>query len=274
VRYPETLGGELVARPKSFPASWKTPKERWLLAELARQIEAGEKVLVFLRHTGTPHLPQRLLRLIKEEVTPRVAWLDASKVTTRKRQKWIDRHVVDAGAQVLLVNPNAVRTGLNNLVTFSTGIWHQLDWSAQTYRQANGRLHRIGQTRPVTVLIPYYQDTAQEVAFDLVARKVGASLQVDGLDLQAALEAAGASEDRTTAMATAMSLGQAVYKALTQGGPRRRPRAGKIAPKPSPAPPRKPAPQSAPESAPQPVPSFPSHPPTTTAVQLSLLEGV
>lgn len=262
VRYPETLGGELVARAKSFPASWKTPKERWLLAELAHLIEAGEKVLVFLRHTGTPHLPQRLLRLIEEEVTPRVAWLDASKVTTRKRQKWIDRHVVDAGTQVLLVNPNAVRTGLNNLVTFSTGIWHQLDFSAQTYRQANGRLHRIGQTRPVTILIPFYEDTAQEVAFDLVARKVGASLQVDGLDLQAALEAAGASEDRTAAMATAMSLGQAVYKALTGGAPKRR-RSRPVG---------KPAPRPAPESAPRPAPSFPPTPATSSEpVQLSLL---
>ena len=51
--------------------------------------------------------------------------------------------------------------------------------------------------------------------FDLVARKVGASLQFDGLDLQAALEAAGAGEDRQLAVATAMSIGQAVYRALT-----------------------------------------------------------
>jgi hypothetical protein len=115
----------------------------------------------------------------------------------------------------------AVRTGLNNLVRFSTGIWYELDRSATTYRQANGRLHRIGQTRPVTIEAPYYAGTAQEVAFDLLARKVSASLQVDGLDLQAALEAAGASDDHSAAIATAMSLGQAVYQALVGGdGPR------------------------------------------------------
>ena len=225
VRYPEALGGELVARARSFPASWKTPKERWLLAELGRQLARGQKVLVFLRHTGTAHLPERLMGLIRE-VTPRVAWLDAGKVPTHKRQGWIDRHVLGKDVQVLLVNPNAVRTGLNNLVSFSTALWYQLDWSATTYRQANGRIHRIGQTKPVTVKIPYYAETSQEVAFDLVAKKVGASLQVDGLDLQAALEAAGASSDRTAALATAMSLGQAIYEALT-GKPRRRPPAPK-----------------------------------------------
>lgn len=258
VRYPEALGGQLVTRGESFPASWKTPKERWLLAELAQLLGRGEKVLLFLRHTGSAHLPRRLIHLIRD-VTPKVAWLDASKVSTAKRQAWIDRHVIEPGIQVLLVNPNAVRTGLNNLVSFSTGLWYQLDWSATTYRQANGRLHRIGQTRPVTVEVPYYADTAQEIAFDLVSKKVGASLQVDGLDLQAALEAAGASSDHTTALATAMSLGQAVYEALTAGA------------SPSPKRPQaRPAPQL---QATPPVKPFPKIERTTaTGTQLSLLE--
>ena len=117
---------------------------------------------------------------------------------------------------VLLVNPNAVRTGLNNLVRLTTGIWYELDYSATTYRQANGRMHRIGQTRAVTVLIPYYQDTAQHYAFDLISKKVTASLKVDGLGIQAALEAAGAASESTATLATAMSLGQAVYERLTR----------------------------------------------------------
>lgn len=216
LRYPEALGGERIATGDAFPAAWRSPKEAWLLAEVGRRRAAGEKVLVFLRHTGTPALPRRLLRLL-EEITPRTAWLDAAKVPTARRQTWIDREVLAKEVDVLLVNPNAVRTGLNNLVRFSTGIWYQLDPSATTYRQANGRLHRIGQTRPVTILTPYYPGTAQETIFELVAKKVTASLQVDGLDLQAALEAAGASGDETGGLATAMSLGQAVYRRLVGG---------------------------------------------------------
>ena len=114
------------------------------------------------------------------------------------------------------VNPNAVRTGLNNLVGFSTAIWYELDYSADTYRQAIGRLHRIGQTRPVTILIPYYEGTAQQIAFDLVARKVSASLQVDGLDVRAALEAAGAGGGLPDGLDAALSLGKAVYRALAR----------------------------------------------------------
>jgi hypothetical protein len=43
-------------------------------------------------------------------------------------------------------------------------------------------------------------------------------LQADALDLQSALEAAGASAEETNALATALSLGQAVYRALTRKG--------------------------------------------------------
>ena len=215
LRYPASCGGELIAKAKQLPATWRTPKERWLLNRLRDHLDRGEKIMVLLRHTGTAELPERLLRLIKTAVTPSATWLDASKVSTKKREKWIDDKVIKKDIEVLLVNPNAVRTGLNNLTAFSTAIWYELDYSATTYRQANGRLHRIGQDREVTIEMPYYTDTAQEIAFELIAQKVTASLQVDGLDIQAALEAAGASDVEQDSMANALSLGQAVYKVLT-----------------------------------------------------------
>jgi hypothetical protein len=217
IRYPAALDGELITTGKAFPASWRTPKETWLLARIAALLDRGDKVLVFLRHTGTSELPNRLLGLLKG-ITSKVAWLDAKKVPTARREAWIDQHVLAKDIQVLLVNPNAVRTGLNNLVSFSAGLWYELDLSTTTYRQAIGRLHRIGQTRPVAIETPFYAGTAQQVTFELIARKTTASLQVDGLDLQAALEAAGASAEETTALGTALSLGQAVYRALAGRG--------------------------------------------------------
>ena len=113
---------------------------------------------------------------------------------------------------MLFVNPKAVCTGLNNLVSFSVAIWYEMDASTYVYRQANGRLHRIGQTRPVTIYAPSYAGTAQEILLDLVARKVSTSLQVDGVDVQAALEAAGVGPD--DGLELALSIGDAVYKRL------------------------------------------------------------
>lgn len=60
--------------------------------------------------------------------------------------------------------------------------------------------------------MPFYAGTGQEIAVDLVAGKVSASLQFDGLDIQGALEAAGAGED--TNLAAALSIGEAVYEQL------------------------------------------------------------
>ena len=214
VKYPDSMGLPPIDRGVVFPAEYRTPKERWLITELRRRLEQDENVIVFLRHTGTPHLPNRLMRLVSEELSIDAVWLDAKKVGAAKRQKWIDAKVLKPGARILFVNPDAVRTGLNNLVTFSTAIWYELHYSALTYRQANGRIHRIRQKKPVSVLFPVYSGTAQELGLDLVARKVSASLQVDGLDIQAALEAAGASETETASLTTAMSLGEAVYQRL------------------------------------------------------------
>lgn len=115
---------------------------------------------MFVRHTRTK-LPDRLLKLVRS-VVPSARFLDVRKVPTKKREAWIDRRVNEPEVPVLLVKLNAVRTGLNNLVGFSTAIWYELDYSAFTYRQAIGRLHRIGQRREVTIRIPYYVGTAQD----------------------------------------------------------------------------------------------------------------
>jgi hypothetical protein len=213
IRYPEHLGRELIAVGRAFPSPWRTPKETWLLERVAANLRRGNKVIVFLRHTGTGALPGRLLKLLRE-LTPSVAWLDAKKVSTGEREAWINEQVIAQGVQVLLVNPNAVRTGLNNLISFSTALWYELDLSAYTMRQALGRLHRIGQTRQVESETAFYAGTTQQVMLEHVASKVTVSLQADALDLQSALESLGASEASNTALSTALSLGEAVYRSL------------------------------------------------------------
>jgi hypothetical protein len=205
--------GDIIAIGRQFPASWITPKERHLLDTLRRHLDAGEKTLLFLRHTGTSHLPRRLRRLIADELNARSIWLGAAKVPTDRRKRWIEEHVLEPEIPILLVNPAAVQTGLNNLTAFNHAIWYELAHTT-TYRQANGRIDRLGQTRPVTIHVPYYTGTGQQTHFDLVAKKVSASLQVEGLDVRAALEAAGAGGGGESAAVVAQSLGEAMYRAL------------------------------------------------------------
>jgi hypothetical protein len=53
----------------------------------------------------------------------------------------------------------------------------------------------------------------QKLAVDLVARKITASVQVDGLSIEGALESAGAGTGADEANQVALGIGQAIYEA-------------------------------------------------------------
>lgn len=217
IRYPDSAGGGLVATADPLPADTLTPKETWVLDKVADEIANGRPVALLVWHTGSG-LAERYLRLAQDRFgKKRVALLDAGRVQAVKRQAWIDRQIAN-GVKVLISNPRAIETGLNNLVYFSTAVWVQNpNCSSITYNQANGRFHRPGQkSDEVRVFVPYYQDTTQEIQHMLLGHKVQASRQTDGLDISSALIAAGAvSQDSTDAMA----IGKAIYKMLQDGVP-------------------------------------------------------
>jgi Uncharacterised methyltransferase family (DUF6094) len=213
IRYPagDDGPGELVARAPALRASAILPKEAWLLEEVGRQLARGRNVLVFGWHTNV--LP-RIAGLISSLILAPVPVLHADKVPTGKRQAWIDSEVVKKGRRVMVANPTTVQTGLNNLVHFSTEIWPENPaCNPLIYRQAIGRIDRIGQRLPTEVLFPVYEGTLQEQLYDLLLRKVVVSVSTDGLDPDAALRAAGGAEDDASA---GLSLGRQIY-ALLEG---------------------------------------------------------
>lgn len=216
-RYPADCGErseQLVHRAALFPPDYVTPKERWILGQVEQLRGEGRRVLLFVRHVSSD-LPGRLAHLLRErlpvDLVGRVEFLSAGKPAAAKRKEHIER-LVALGTQVLIVNPETVKTGLNALVAFSASVWVEPpNGIAVTVRQANGRTHRIGQTREVDYFYTYYAGTTQEDAVAVTAAKVTASLQFDGLSVLGALEAAGAGENDVEAAEAAMSFGQAVY---------------------------------------------------------------
>jgi len=213
LRYPDSVGGARIATARSFPAAWLSPKERWVFERLRAHLRDDCNILILLRHTGKCGLARRYLKNVRLHLGLDAIFLDAAKVRPVQREEWLNAHVIRPGCRVLVTNPKTIATGLNNLVYFSRVLWPEgVDYDARLIRQANGRVHRIGQTREVLVKVPYYKATAQQHAFELVARKVTASVQVDGLSIEGALESAGAGDDDESALA-AMSIGQAIYEA-------------------------------------------------------------
>lgn len=211
IRYPESVGGGTVTEGISYPASTILPKEEWMIRTVKEHLANDNHVMVFAWHRD---LLPRLKRILEAALFEEVALLDPVKVSTAKRRAWIDKEVVKKGRRVLVVNPMAIQTGLNNLVGFSTILVMENPAVNPTiYRQAVGRIDRIGQTKPTTVLFPVYRNSMQATAHRLLFTKVAVAQTVDGVDATSSLNAAGVGEMDTFA---SMSIGKALAEMYLQ----------------------------------------------------------
>ena len=213
IRYPESVGAELVATVPPLPASTILPKEQWMIERVKRELAEGRNVMVFSWHVT---LLPRLARLISEALDgENVPILYANKVPTAKRQGWIEHNIVSRGSRVMITNPVAIATGLNNLVHFATEIWMENPaCSPIVFRQAIGRVDRIGQTVETRILFPIYTGTLQPQLYDLLLQKVAVSVATDGLDPESALLAAGVGADE---FLTGLSIGKQLWAILSEG---------------------------------------------------------
>lgn len=210
VKWPDSvMDGAIIAKSNVLPDP-VLPKEQWMLDTVRDEIDEGRRVMVLGWHTN---LLPRWTTILKREGY-KVAFLDAGKVPTEKRQAWIDQHVVAKGVDVLVVNPVAVQTGLNNLVYFATQLWMENPMcNPAVYRQACGRVDRIGQTLPTRIMFALYDGTPQNAMHKLLLHKIGVSKAVDGLDPEDALRAAGLLDSEFSGF----SIGKQLFKMLTDG---------------------------------------------------------
>jgi hypothetical protein len=211
IKWPDNVpdvGGHVIASVPQIDPSVILPKEQWMLKAVASELAEGRNVLLFGWHTDV--LP-RLVTLLQNAGVD-TAYLEADKVPTGKRQAWIDRMVVKPNKRVMVVNPVTVQTGLNNLVHFHTSMWLENPaCNPVTYRQAQGRIDRIGQTLPTRFMFPLYEGSAQEQLHKLLLHKVGVSRSVDGLDPEAALRSAGVLDESFAGI----SVGRELYRMIT-----------------------------------------------------------
>ena len=212
IRYPDSVGGEVIESQSPFPADMVMAKEQWMLDRISQELEEGRNVMVFSWHVTV--LP-RLQSLIETHLGLKAPILYANKVSTAKRQDWINKQVVGKGARVMLTNPVAIQTGLNNLVHFATEIWMENPaCNPIVFRQAIGRVDRIGQRVETRILSPIYADTIQETTYDLLLKKVAVSISTDGLDPESAMLAAGIGTDE---FLTGLSIGKQLWAMLSDG---------------------------------------------------------
>jgi len=173
----DPASGEVIAAVPPLPKDRHYPKEQALLDLVEAERRLGRRVLVYITHTASRDISTRLESVLGA-AGHRVASLKADTVPPDRREEWVARKVKE-GIDVLLVHPRLVQTGLD-LVDFPTIVWHEVEYSVYTMRQASRRSWRIGQRLPVRVIYLAYRGTLQAKALTLVAKKLQASLAVEG----------------------------------------------------------------------------------------------
>jgi len=175
VRHPRTRQ-VLAFAPPVLGDDEISPKEQHLIDLCRENKQRGRKVLVYTVYTGKRDTASRLKHLLDQEGF-KVAVLRSS-VSTDKREDWI-MDQVDRGIDVLVCNPELVKTGLD-LLDFPTICFMQSGFNVYTVQQAARRSWRIGQKQPVKVYYLGYENTAQIACLSLMAKKIAVSQSTSG----------------------------------------------------------------------------------------------
>ncbi len=162
--------------PALFDEKTPTPKEQQLIDRVKADQAQGKRTLVYTVYTGKRDTASRLKALLSAEGL-KCAVLRAS-VKTEEREDWILEQV-DRGIDVLITNPELVKTGLD-LLEFPSIVFTNTGYNVYTLMQAARRSWRIGQRSDVNVTFLGYRDSAQMACLELMAKKIAVTQSTSG----------------------------------------------------------------------------------------------
>jgi SNF2 family DNA or RNA helicase len=201
---------ELILRLKQIcnfcPESDESAKLDDLRGRLGAVIDAGEKALVFSQFVEEPFGARRLSRELAD-FAPLLLTGDLDPITRAARVAAFER---DPTRRVLILSLRAGSLGLN--LTAASRVFHfDRWWNPALEAQAEDRVHRIGQVRPVQVFAYLTAGTIEERIDAILAEKRALFVDlVDGvstealrrLDLDTLLHAVGATRDHGAGLAS------------------------------------------------------------------------
>ncbi len=139
-------------------------KEELFIDVTLPAVSAGHRILVFSQFTRMLVLLEQRLRA--EGIT--TLYLDGATPTSERQD--LTERFNDGEGQVFLISLKAGGTGLN-LTGADMVIHYDPWWNPTAQEQATSRAHRLGQTRPVTVLSLVTHGTIEEQVVHLGERK-------------------------------------------------------------------------------------------------------
>jgi len=197
LRWPETcFRAERITHPHNrhdvlaeadalFADGEPTPKEQDVIDLCLTEQVLGRRVIVYTVYTGSHDTSTRLRNLL-QAAGLKAAVLRAT-VGSESREGWIADQV-EKGIDVLITNPELVKTGLD-LLAFPTLYFMQTGYNVYTVAQASRRSWRIGQKEAVKVYYACYAHSAQVQCLELMARKIKTALSTMGVMPETGLDA-------------------------------------------------------------------------------------
>lgn len=142
--------------------------------DILRRIRTkGERALVFIEHLKIQHrfaeIARREFGLSRIDIINGETPIPQRQAIVDRFQKHLER---DGGFDLLILGPRAAGTGLT--LTAATHVIHLSRWwNPAVEEQCNDRVHRLGQTRPVTVHVPLaIHPSYGAQSFDLVLQSL------------------------------------------------------------------------------------------------------
>ena len=154
-----------------------TPKEQDILDVCLQEKRLGRRVIVYTTYTGRHDTSSRLRNLL--QAAGLKAAVLRSTVNSDAREDWIADQV-EHGIDVLITNPELVKTGLD-LLAFPSIYFAQTGYNVYTVAQASRRSWRIGQKEAVKVYYACYEESAQVDCLELMAKKIKTALSTMGV---------------------------------------------------------------------------------------------
>ncbi|KER22182.1 hypothetical protein T265_09655 [Opisthorchis viverrini] len=148
-------------------------KLTWLDAQIPKMIEAGHRLLIFSQFVIVLDLLEEFLRYRDL----RYLRLDGS-TPVNERQHLVDRFN-SSSIEVFLLSTRAGGLGLN-LTGADVVIIHDIDFNPYNDKQAEDRVHRLGQTRPVHVIRLIAEGTVEEGILRIASEKLQLEQDVTG----------------------------------------------------------------------------------------------
>jgi len=145
----------------------ESAKFRSLRVVIDRLRAAGSRPLIFSQWTSCLDL----LGCLMDHLGLRFLRLDGNTQVAERLQLCDEFNDPDRGVFAFLLSTRAGGQGLN-LTGADTVILHDVDFNPQIDRQAEDRCHRLGQTRPVTVIRLVAKNTVDDDILRIANRKL------------------------------------------------------------------------------------------------------